>query len=188
MIPVTARDTRTLYFWAIVAEGHAQTELTRLKQLASNQFGCHHALRSPAHITLIPPIRLTAAKCDELTPAIRQVAERIQPFQVRLKGINGFAPRVVYVDVQPCNQLDQLQERLLAAFDLHDLIKNDSLNPFRPHVTLAFRDLHEDQYDVVLEFFRGMEICFDWSVFRLSRLHYHMDGWKIDQYWTLGTS
>lgn len=170
-----------LCFWAIVAEDPLLHELTILKQQAADRFGSQHALRSPAHITLIQPIRLSPEKLALTSPIIQKIAGELNPFRVHLNGVSGFPPRVVYVDVVPHSELNALQYELRKAFQEYQLIKATSQSSFHPHVTLAFRDLSEDRYDEALHFFDQMDLNFMWSVQCITRLRHHANGWQIEE-------
>ncbi len=174
-------NQHSLYFWAIVAEGHLLNELTTLKQLAADQFGSQHALRSPAHITLIQPIRLSPEKLASTSSFIQKIAGERNPFHIQLKGIRGFPPKVVYVDVDRNQELQALQHELMCAFNEHKLLKSGTLKSFQPHVTLAFRDLSEDRYEAALHFFDKMNLNYEWTAQRISRLKHHPDGWQIEE-------
>lgn len=175
-----------LYFWAIVAEGQLQNDLTSLKQLAADQFGSKHALRSPAHITLIQPIRLAPEQLTLTRQLIRKIAGTVNPFHIQLNGISGFPPRVVYVHVEQQEDLNALQHQLMLAFQDNDLLKSTGLHAFRPHVTLAFRDLNADQYEPALLFFDRMNLNFMWFAHSIVRLRHHPDGWQIEESVALG--
>lgn len=175
-----------LYFWAIVAEGQLLNDLTLLKQLAADEFGSQRALRSPAHITLIRPIRLSPEKLATTRQFIQKIAAETNSFHIQLNGINGFPPRVVYVDVDLNPALNALQHDLMLAFQEHQLIKTSTVNIFHPHVTLAFRDLSADQYEPALRFFDKMNLNFTMSAHAITRLRHHPDGWQIEESVGLG--
>ena len=90
-----------LYFWALVAKEPNQSKITRLKEEAAHRFHSSRALRSPAHITLIPPLRLSPAQLESLQEDFCEVALCTPPFNLDLTGVNGFPERVVYIHVHP---------------------------------------------------------------------------------------
>lgn len=177
-----------LYFWALVAKEPNQSKITRLKEEAAHRFHSNRALRSPAHITLIPPLRLSPAQLESLQEDFCEVALCTPPFNLDLTGVNGFPERVVYIHVHPHNTLDHLVTRLEAIrfsrFPHHKRV----YSTFTPHVTLAFRDLSPDLYPSALRYFQSMDLEFDWKADSLSRLILLEDGWYVDHNCPFGST
>ena len=64
-----------------------------------DHFKCLVALRSPAHITLVPPFWMNDDLENKLGDAISQFSQHQVPFEINLKNFAAFKPRVIYADV-----------------------------------------------------------------------------------------
>ncbi|MCF8237831.1 MAG: 2'-5' RNA ligase family protein [Saprospiraceae bacterium] len=175
-----------MYFWALVAEGELQSRLTSLKHIARDEFQSQRALRSPAHITLIPPVRLTDQACQQIERRIASVALQAAPFILQIDGVKGFSSRVIYADVVEHQELVDLQHRLDAAFREECPGHRIKHHSYRPHVTLAFRDLDPKIYPLALAYFQNLGLHFEWPCRHISRLKHHQDHWEIDHQVLLG--
>src|SRR5262245_23378671 len=101
-----------MYFMAIVAPEEVNDTVLKWKELMKERFGCVVALRSPAHITLIPPFWLDEKEEHHLRDVIDEFSQSCTGFEVCLKNFEAFKPRVIYVDVVPNNELQSLHTRL----------------------------------------------------------------------------
>jgi 2'-5' RNA ligase len=125
-----------LFFIALLPDITIQDEVTAFKQLAQQRFESGHALKSPPHVTLIPPF-----KSNETDFSALQDFTNNQPqFVVELKNFDRFGSRVIFVDVVENQLLWDCQNRL-AAFCAHRFDILPDPRPFHPHMTVAFKDL-----------------------------------------------
>lgn len=138
----TVNSDTKLYFIAIIPPDEIASEVTAIKQDFSHRFDTSGALRSPAHITLVPPFKWEVKKQEILVDVLKKFTPSCQPLSLELRNFNSFAPRVIYLDVVPSSVLETLylsinrwMERKL------DITFQHPSRPFRPHMTVAFRDL-----------------------------------------------
>ena len=54
----------SLFFIAIMPNKELEEEVYAFKKYMASHFGAQHALKSPAHITLIPPFKWDLAKIN----------------------------------------------------------------------------------------------------------------------------
>src|SRR4051794_35260020 len=101
-----------LYFIAIVTPDTINQQVLEWKNYMLQQFNCKAALKSPAHITLIPPFHMPDAAQQPMKDALQAFAGLHQPFAVQLTNFAAFQPRVIYVHVQPNSCLNALQAGL----------------------------------------------------------------------------
>lgn len=167
-----------LYFIAIAAPPEVDREVLRFKHSMLDQYGCKVALRSPAHITLVPPFNLPDAQRELLERALLGVAAGVEDFEVVLKNFAAFPPRVIYVDVvhsKPLQQVQALLERhLLPLFPV-----KKSTRPFHPHVTIANRDLDKLHFAEAWNHFSEKDFTAAFSAAGLSLLRYDGTRWQI---------
>ena len=126
-------DIKRLYFVAIVPPVELRAVLEEMKVAFSRKYSARHALKSPPHVTLVPPFR---ADESAIVPKLEQAAVKATDFTLNLENYGAFKPRVIYVDVQQSSALSNLRDTLVSELDFD--IDN---RPFRPHLTLATRDL-----------------------------------------------
>lgn len=179
----------SLYFIAIVPPVELQQEVTRLKEEVRDRFGSKHALNAPPHITLHMPFRMKSKKMNQLTEEMQEVAETTSAFEVQLKGFGSFAPRVIFIDVVACSPLMSLQKQVavMARGRLgldNAMYKNLG---FRPHMTIAFRDLKKSVFQTAWEAFENRLFDVTFRVNTLALLR-HQDGvWQVDREFVLGS-
>ena len=106
--------SEALYFIAIVPPEPVQLEITDFKEQMATQFGSRHALNAPPHITLHMPFRLKDRKLDKLFDLMNRLNASLRPFTIELRDFDFFEPRVVFVDVVPNENLDQLQQKVIS--------------------------------------------------------------------------
>ena len=109
-----------LHFIAITTPSEIDSEILLFKHYMLDRYGCKVALRSPAHITLVPPFDLPDAQRALLEQVLLEFAADVADFRIELKNFASFPPRVIYVDVVPNKPLQQVQVllegRLLPVF------------------------------------------------------------------------
>lgn len=172
--------SESVYFLAVVPPQKIQAEVTQLKVLIAERFNSKHALKSPPHITLHMPFKWKDSKLPLLQTVIKKINKEITPFSVELNGFNFFEPRVVYVDVMKNEALNALQARVVDV--CRKDLKLDNANykdrPFRPHMTIGFRDLRKPQFFEAKKYFDAREYHAVFETQEVSLLKF--DGLKWD--------
>jgi 2'-5' RNA ligase len=170
----------SMYFIAMVAPPDINETILKWKQLMKERFGCLVALRSPAHITLIPPFWLDETTEDELKKTIQSFSKSQNQFEIRLKNFSAFKPRVIYVDVLPNEQLQSLHDDLeeyLIAKNRFSISKEE--RPLHPHISIAARDLHKKAFGEAWEIFRGKKYESSWIASGISLLKHNQKNWDV---------
>lgn len=176
----------SLYFIALMPDEKIQKEVTAFKHYCQRHFGAAHALKSPPHITLIPPYRWGAERLGPLRDTLDLFAMGQEPFTLQLQDFGAFAPRVIYVQVGENKQLEALHASLLRkleeAFDYQD----KRAVRFHPHLTIAHRDLSQQAFHQAWPFFSRQQYRRKFYVDRLVLLHHHNHRWHIDREFLFG--
>ena len=169
-----------MYFIALVAPKEINEEILKWKQFMKEQFGCLVALRSPAHITLIPPFWMENTLENKLEDEISDFCHRQSPFEINLKNFAAFTPRVIYVDVVPNKILSVLQQGFL------QFLRNTKLfpcqideHPYHPHVTIATRDLHKKAFHEAWLIFKEKKYEASWMTGGISLLRHNQKNWDV---------
>src|SRR5947207_8009369 len=106
----------SMYFAAVVAPPEINEKVVEWKQFMKERFGCVVALRSLAHITLIPPFWMEDGDEEKLKNAISAVSRSQIPFEINLRNFAAFKPRVIYGVILLSAALHTLHDLLVCFF------------------------------------------------------------------------
>jgi 2'-5' RNA ligase len=177
-----------LWFIAVLPPPEIQEEVTAFKLQAKERFKSKHALKSPPHLTLIPPFRMQEAKLDRLHSFLTEFAASRHSFELELSGFDCFAPRVIFVDIAPSEALNDLQahlkRELLASFELELRMRSG----FHPHMTIAFKDLSRSKFEEAWSFFNRQTYERPFIVNAVFLLKYEDRRWKIHQQFSFSSA
>lgn len=173
---MTARPEPRLYFVALLPDQVIQDEVTAFKQTARERFGSGHALRSPPHVTLIPPFRSDNADFS----ALQTFAREQTPFYVQLNHFDRFGSRVIFVNVGREPALLACQTQLAQFCADHFGIRPDS-RPFHPHMTVAFRDLQRSVFADAWAYFSAQTYERQFLANAVTLLRHTGQGWAVEQ-------
>lgn len=148
-------NSKRLYFLAVIPPEPVQSEIMDKKKIASKLFNSSHSLNSPAHITLIPPFYASHSEIKKFSNALKEFISSYNPIEIDLKDFNKFGNRVIFVDLLPNEELNAFQKDLFRLFKKH-FPKYKKDNRFHPHITVAFKDLHEEVFQKAWEYFNQL--------------------------------
>ncbi|RIV18967.1 2'-5' RNA ligase family protein [Fibrisoma montanum] len=170
-----------LYFIALLPPADIQREVTAFKQTALERFGSGHALRSPPHITLIPPFRRDQT---DFAP-LQTLADRQVPFPVSLRDFDRFGRRVIFVNVLPSEFLSACQQQI-AEFCRTTYAVEPDRRPFHPHMTVAFRDLTQSAFPGAWAYFSAQSYDRRFTADAFALLRHTGQGWVVEQQFMFG--
>ena len=169
-----------MYFIAIVAPGEIDQQILKCKNFFKEHYECTVALKSPAHITLIPPFWMKEDLENDLINSIKEFSITKNKFEITLKGFGAFKPKVIFADVVKSEPLNDLHKSF-SDFILHQNrfpVKKDDRS-FHPHVTLAARDLHKKAFQEAWEVFSKKKYEALWPVNGISLLRHNKKNWDV---------
>ncbi|MEO0947649.1 MAG: 2'-5' RNA ligase family protein [Cyanobacteria bacterium J06641_5] len=182
-------DSSALFFLALLPPPALQAQLTALKQEFATRFASRHALKSPPHITVFPPFQWPLSRVpqfDRFTEFTRQHG----PIPITVSGFGAFAPRVIYAHPLKTPALLALHRNLQAfladRFDLVDPMA--AKRPYSPHLTLAFRDLTKENFQVAWPKFKTQSLQAEFVATHLTLLQHDGRCWEIMREWPLSGS
>ncbi|WP_075348946.1 2'-5' RNA ligase family protein [Algoriphagus marinus] len=174
------------YFLAIVPTGEIQESATSLKLLLKEQMNIKYALKSPAHITLKMPFSYNEAKEDFLIEKLSTFLSGKENFKLQVKGTGTFGRRVIFWRIEADSKLYELQESL-KIFCKRELNLVDELSDrnFHPHMTIAFKDVKDRDFDQVLKIVEthSIDLCFQAD--RLALLKRKNGHWEVGNWFDL---
>ena len=147
-----------MYFIAVVAPPDINMQVLEWKHYMRDHYGCTVALRSPAHITLIPPFWMNEELEKELITDVDSFALQQPSFHITLKNFDAFKPKVIFVGIEENKLLEQLKlslEQYLTSLQKYPIKKE--LRPFHPHLTIANRDLRKKDFYPAFEHFSKID-------------------------------
>ena len=169
-----------MYFIAFVAPQEIDRQVLEWKNFMKDHYGCVVALRSPAHITLIPPFWIDETLQTDLQNSLEEFSATQEPFIVHLKDFSAFKPRVIYVAVEQNEDLQKIKsslENFLLAKNIFPIKAED--RPFHPHVSIALRDLHKKAFHEAWEIFSKKNYAAEWPVKGISLLRHNEKNWEV---------
>lgn len=169
-----------MYFIALVAPVNINEDILKWKNFFKERYECTVALKSPAHITLIPPFWMKDELESDLINSIKEFSRLKRKFEISLKNFAAFKPRVIYVDVLRTERLNDIHASLndfILSQNKFQVKKDD--RPFLPHVTLATRDLHKKSFYEAWEIFSKKKYEVNWFVSGISLLLHNKKNWDV---------
>ena len=141
------------YFVALLLPPELEADLKSLKQRIAEQYQVKYALHSPGHLTLKMPFLFKESKENELALRLTQLVECQENFQLQLTKTGFFGWRNIHQQLAPSESLLLLQSTIRGFCKRHlHLTEELSDRNFQPHVTLAYKDLKQSNFEKVFEF------------------------------------
>lgn len=168
---------------AIVPPEPVFTEIRKEQEFIAKTWGPKHALRTPPHITIIPPIALTSGQTGWLSGMAYALAGHAVPFTFKLYDFDFFRPKVVYVRpvVSPeLQELHDLWHQALLARMPHILDQYPD-RPYHPHLTLAHKDVPGAQFEAMRKYYTAKTYRAEFLVDHFCILSHQGEGWVIER-------
>jgi 2'-5' RNA ligase len=181
-------STAKMYFIAVMAPEEVNNQVKQWKHYMREHYGCVVALRSPAHITLIPPFWMQDSLEKELIRDISSFAATQPSFNISLINFDAFRPKVIFVRIEKNESLAQLKQALeqyLLSLSKYP-VKKES-RPFHPHLTIANRDLRKKDFYPAFEHFSKLEYRASFAAGDMALLKHNGTEWTIAHRWNLET-
>jgi 2'-5' RNA ligase len=171
--------TYSMYYLAIVCPSQVDEKILRCKHWMKEQFGCIVALKSPAHITLIPPFWLEEARETKLLQTLQSFASGMDEFIIQLDGFSHFGKKVLFVHVKEHPAMEELKRQVENHFiQSFDSIKKDDY-PFHPHITIANRDLKPGDFEKAWQYFSNKVFKETFRIKTISLLKLSQGKWNV---------
>lgn len=169
-----------MYYLALVCPPETDRVIRGYKQWLQERYGCRVGLKSPAHITLVPPFWFPAEQEGELIRSLEGFQAELPPLSLNLEGIGRFGKRVLFIAVKENPLLARLRQSLLEWMHQQwpDVVKTDE-RPFHPHVTLASRDLPPAHVDEAYQHFSQKGFAETVTADRISLLRLAGFHWEV---------
>jgi len=188
--PFTPKPDNKIYFIALLPTAEVGKEIIKIKQDFAENYGPVYALKVLPHITLQVPFTadpaLEKAFCDELA----EFAKTQAPFEVSLNGFGTFPNkqnRVLFINVEKSETMSALHRQLInflrKEFGFSTMLARTG---FTPHVTVAFKDLEDAQFEKAWPEYENKEYTASFKVNNLYFLRHNGKSWEVLQKCKLG--
>jgi 2'-5' RNA ligase len=169
-----------MYFVAIVLPEDLNKKVLHYKTLMLERFNCTVGLKSPAHITIIPPFWLNEELEASLKNDIETISAGITPFSITTNNIAAFKPRTIFIDVENNSALNNAKEQAETVFIKKEQykIKLDK-RPYHPHITIATRDLTKKAFYEGWELLQNEVFKEAWLADCLCLLKHNKKNWDV---------
>lgn len=169
-----------MYFIAIVLPHHLNKKVLQYKQMMLDKYNCKVGLKSPAHITLVPPFWVEEDKEQPLINEIDTLSSRLNSFLISTDNFSAFKPRTIFIAVTPNVQLNEVKKTTDEAFKNNSYynVKID-MRPFHPHITIATRDLFKKSFYEIWPWFAEKKFMEGWTADGISILRHNKKNWDV---------
>jgi 2'-5' RNA ligase len=169
-----------MYFIAMVLPAHLNEKVLKYKNMMLEKFNCKVGLKSPAHITLVPPFWMEEEKEESLISDLENLSSQIAPFLVTTNNFSAFKPRTIFIQPVLTEELNKAKQAVDVVFRNNPLynIKIET-RPFHPHITIATRDLYKKSFHEIWPWFAEKEFKEEWMVEGFSILKHNKKNWDV---------
>jgi len=167
-------DDKSLFFIAIIPPEPLRMNIQELKNKFSKNFKTIHSLKSPPHVTLIPPFKLKINEEIEVISLLKKFCFSVSNFELEIMDFGAFIPRVIYLDIKENADLSKMQKKLVSQFANIKTGKH-----FKPHITIAARDLNLKMFRRAWSIYRYASFAGVFEVSSLYLLKHNGKSWGI---------
>ncbi len=168
--------TNELFFVALEPPSPQFETLSQLKQDVALKFDVKHSLKSPPHITIVPPFRFSDNQMNEILHHLQLCLFRPSHcIRIYLEGYGHFRQKVVFVKVRTTKNLIDFQKRLVRCLYANSKIpvKNELTRSFYPHLTLAHRDVTFEKFKKIMAYLKSRPIKLTFDICELTLYKYN---------------
>ena len=175
-IPVT----HAMYFVAIMCPPELDQYVMQYKFWMRDRFGCVQALKSTAHITIIPPCWFPIDREEKLLQTLQAFTSNRNELKIQLDGFSAFGKRVLFIRVLENRKLEELKKQVELHFAgiFGELISTDD-RPFHPHITIANRDMKPGDFEKAWSYFSDKKCNDNFNSKTISLLKLTAANWKV---------
>lgn len=169
-----------LYFTAIVLPEELNAEIKLFKNLMFEKWGCKVGLKSPAHVTLIPPFWMNEKWEGNFCTDLELLCKQVAPFVITTADFSAFRPRTIFIEPVLDGDLKGLKQITDAFCNTHTQYGARADNrPFHPHITIATRDLHKSAFAEAWSYFETKNYRNQFEATGLSLLRHNTKHWDV---------
>lgn len=181
------RDTR-LCFLALLPPAEARDDIEAIRKDFADRFGVSHALRLPAHITVVPPFRISGTRREVIGEGLRDFVKALPCCRIHLQDFGFFhrpQHRVIFLSVLHDPGLISLQAALAGYMTQVAGLSPES-RPYHPHLTVAHRDLDEPTFIRARDYCAHRKFSMSFMATEVTWLDHNGRHWELRDQYSLG--
>lgn len=159
---------KRLFFIGILAPEETNKYIIEIKKYFQTNFHCSHWLKLPAHITLRPTFKWEINDVDIVDKNLNDFVKNQKKLNIICNWFGCFDPRVVFVKLNYNKELIDVQKKLKKFLIKNLWIKYENNKDYSPHITIAHRDLSENNFFRARKEFKNKEISFEFIVDKIT--------------------
>jgi len=136
------------------------------------------------HITLKPPFRETSENVEALSSDLNTLSEYLVPFDVSIDGYGHFRNEVIFLNITENKVIADIAQ---AVNNLDKNAKPLKPNQFKPHITIAHRDLNDTEFNIAWDALKNKKYKAAFKCESLSVLWHRKGSWEIYKSFEFGT-
>ena len=168
-----------MYFIALVLPEQLDKKILTYKSWMADKHNCKVGLKSPAHITIVPPLWMEEEKEAQLMNDIKEISASTYVFTLSTDNFSAFKPRTIFVAVKENTHLHDLKKKSDTYFGSSSYKMKIESRPFHPHITIATRDLHKKDFAEAWPYFENKLFTEKFEVKGLSLLKHNGNNWDV---------
>lgn len=144
------------------------------------KWGCKVGLKSPAHITIVPPFWMDETLENNLLEDVSGISKTLTAFTIITHNFSAFKPRTIFIEPVLNKGFQTVKSVADNFFKTHTAynIKPDN-RPFHPHITIATRDLHKKDFAEAWPLFENKTFDKKFEATGLSVLRHNKINWDV---------
>jgi 2'-5' RNA ligase len=171
---------KNLYLLAILPPKQLSEQIDDIRKECAERFNVKAGLKPPVHITLFRPFFLEPEREDWLVRLLLP-ASVLPPFEQELENFDSFNTHTVFIRALKNSSIAVLQRTISAIINRHKIdpkeVKGNTL--FRPHVTIAYRDISPEVFPGMWEEYKNRTFKRNFKVDGFSLLKHDGKRWNI---------
>jgi 2'-5' RNA ligase len=182
------KTSKQLKLIAIVLPDPLRSFIINEQKFISENWGCRHALRTPPHITLIPPFHFTLQEINSIITILSEAAKRHHAFRLNVIGFNSFRQGVIFMEPELSQALQDLHMDLNDSMGSYfpQILEKSGDRPFHPHITLAHKDVTREQFKEIRDHYKNKAAPSSVIIEHFNILNHIGKGWAIGEEFILG--
>ena len=167
---------KSLFFIGLVVPEPLSNEIQEIKTTFAARHFTSHGLHTLPHITLEAPFRVTAEELDLIKTGVKRIAYETRPFEIAIQGYGHFRKQVIYLHIVQNQLLLDIAQNISR---LRHGNQSSTLNDFKPHITIAHKDLNALEFDRAWEELKHKEFRASFKSESISVLEHRNGRWEI---------
>ena len=168
-----------MYFIAVILPAALDEMVLKEKRRMQELYGCRVGLKSPAHITIVPPFWMEEEKEEQLKQDMAIISTTVPSFRIATNHYAAFKLRTIFVAVQDSEELKRLKKASDSYFQTADYKIKIENRPFHPHITIATRDLHKKDFAEAWPHYENKKFIEEFEAVGLSLLKHNGRHWEV---------